>query len=415
MSVTALSSDAEVASILERETLRQVEGLEMIPSENYVSRAVLEAMGSIFTNKYAEGYPGKRYYGGNEHIDTLEQLCIERAKALFGAEHVNVQPYSGSPANAAIYFGLLEYGDTVMGLKLDHGGHITHGLPISFSGRSYHFVPYLVDPSTGRIDLSEVRRMAHECRPKMIVCGWTAYPRSFDFRAFYEIAQEVGAIAMADMSHVAGLVAGGAHPSPFPFMDVVMTTTHKTLRGPRGAMILCKEQYAKAIDRAVFPGLQGGPHEHAIAAKAVALSEAAQPAFRDYAAQVVDNARALAEAMVGHGFDLVSGGTDTHLVLCDLTRRGITGAMMQDACDAVGITLNKNTVPGELRSPFDPSGIRLGTPALTTRGMKENDMRRIADWLARVAEHASDSSALSVVREEVRTFARTFPVPGITD
>lgn len=386
----------------------------MIPSENYVSAAVLEAMGSVFTNKYAEGYPGKRYYGGCEYVDQLESLCIARAKALFGAEHVNVQPYSGSPANTAVYFGLLNYGDTVMGLKLDHGGHITHGLPISFSGKSYNFVPYFVDPVTGRIDMEDVRRIAHECKPKMIVSGATAYARPYDFQAFHAIAQEVGAISVADISHVAGLVAGGAHPSPFPFTDVVTTTTHKTLRGPRAAMIMCKEQYAKAIDRAVFPGLQGGPHENVIAGIAVALEEASQPAFRAYAQQIVKNAQALAATLIEHGFTLVSGGTDNHLILVDLTSKGVVGIDVQNACDRVGITLNKNTIPGEPRSPFDPSGLRLGTPALTTRGMREDDMRRIGQWLSRVVDAVDNPTELAVIKEEITAFASQFPVPGIT-
>lgn len=413
MMIDAFRQDMEVATILERETRRQVEGLEMIPSENYVSAAVLSAMGSVFTNKYAEGYPGKRYYGGCEYVDQLESLCIERAKSLFGAEHVNVQPYSGSPANTAVYFGLLNYGDTVMGLKLDHGGHITHGLPISFSGKSYHFVPYFVDPVTGRIDMDDVRRIALECRPKMIVSGATAYARPYDFQAFHAIAQEVGALSVADISHVAGLIAGGVHPSPFPFTDVVTTTTHKTLRGPRAAMILCKEQYAKAIDRAVFPGLQGGPHEHAIAGIAVALQEAAQPAFKTYARQVVKNAQALAETLIEQGFTLVSGGTDNHLILVDLTSKGVVGIDVQNACDSVGITLNKNTIPGETRSPFDPSGLRLGTPALTTRGMQEDDMRRIGKWIRRVVDNVADPAGLAAIRTEITAFASTFPVPGI--
>lgn len=412
--MSALAQDQQVYNILSLETRRQVEGLEMIPSENYVSAAVLEAMGSVFTNKYAEGYPGKRYYGGCEYVDQLESLCIARAKALFGAEHVNVQPYSGSPANTAVYFGLLNYGDTVMGLKLDHGGHITHGLPISFSGKSYNFVPYFVDPVTGRIDMEDVRRIAHECKPKMIVSGATAYARPYDFQAFHAIAQEVGAISVADISHVAGLVAGGAHPSPFPFTDVVTTTTHKTLRGPRAAMIMCKEQYAKAIDRAVFPGLQGGPHENVIAGIAVALEEASQPAFRAYAQQIVKNAQALAATLIEHGFTLVSGGTDNHLILVDLTSKGVVGIDVQNACDRVGITLNKNTIPGEPRSPFDPSGLRLGTPALTTRGMREDDMRRIGQWLSRVVDAVDNPTELAVIKEEITAFASQFPVPGIT-
>ncbi len=413
MTINALRQDPQVAAILERETKRQIEGLEMIASENYVSPAVLEAMGSVFTNKYAEGYPGKRYYGGCEHVDELEDLCRERAKKLFGAEHVNVQALSGSPANAAVYFGLLEYGDTVMGLKLDHGGHITHGLPISFSGKSYNFVPYHVDPQTGRIDMEEVRRIAHECKPKLIVSGATTYSRHLDFQAFHNIAQEVGAISMADIAHVAGLIVGGVHPSPFPFTDVVTTTTHKTLRGPRGALIMCKEQYAKAIDRAVFPGLQGGPHENVIAGIAVALGEAARPEFQTYAAQIVKNTKALAESLMAEGFTLISGGTDNHLVLIDVTGKGVVGIDVQNACDAVGITLNKNTIPGETRSPFDPSGVRIGTPALTTRGMKEDDMRRIGKWIGRVVDNVANPAGLAEIKGEIVAFASGFPVPSI--
>lgn len=413
MTINALRQDPQVAAILERETKRQIEGLEMIASENYVSPAVLEAMGSVFTNKYAEGYPGKRYYGGCEHVDELEDLCRERAKKLFGAEHVNVQALSGSPANAAVYFGLLEYGDTVMGLKLDHGGHITHGLPISFSGKSYNFVPYHVDPETGRIDMEEVRRIAHECRPKLIVSGATTYSRHLDFQAFHDIAQEVGAISMADIAHVAGLIVGGVHPSPFPFTDVVTTTTHKTLRGPRGALIMCKEQYAKAIDRAVFPGLQGGPHENVIAGIAVALGEAARPEFQTYAAQIVKNTKALAESLMAEGFTLISGGTDNHLVLIDVTGKGVVGIDVQNACDVVGITLNKNTIPGETRSPFDPSGVRIGTPALTTRGMKEDDMRRIGKWIGRVVDNVANPAGLAEIKGEIVAFASGFPVPSI--
>ncbi len=405
--------DPDVYAILMRETKRQKEGMELIPSENYVSPAVLETMGTIFTNKYSEGYPGKRYYGGQEFIDQIENLAIERAKKLFPVDHVNVQPYSGSPANSAIYFALLNYGDTVMGLKLDHGGHITHGLPISFSGRSYNFVPYLANEETGYVEMDQVRKIALECKPKMIVMGATAYPRTVDFDAFRTIADEVGAILMADVSHIIGLIIGKQHPTPFPFTDVVMTTTHKTFRGPRGAMIMCKEQYAKDIDRAVFPGMQGGPHEHAIAAKAVAFEEAARPEFQTYAAQIVKNAHALADAMMALDFKLVTKGTDNHLILADLTNKNVTGKEMQNACDIVGISLNKNTVPGDKRSPFDPSGIRLGTPAISTRGMKEEHMSRIAGWLQAVVENVKDEEKLKVIQHEVSEFCLQFPVPGI--
>ncbi|MBN2096377.1 serine hydroxymethyltransferase [Candidatus Peregrinibacteria bacterium] len=407
------NQDSEVYGAIEREEQRQSEGIELIPSENYVSEAVLEACGSILTNKYSEGYPGKRYYGGQENIDTIENLAIDRAKKLFCAEHVNVQPYSGSPANTAVYFALLEFGDTVMGLKLDHGGHITHGLPIAFSGRAYHFVQYGVNKKTGRLDMEEVRQLALTHKPKMIVAGFTAYPRDIEWKKFKAIADEVGAIAMADISHTAGLVAAGVLESPVPYFDVITTTTHKTLRGPRGAIIMCKEKYAKAIDRAVFPGLQGGPHEHAIAGKAVAFQEALQPAFREYAMQVKKNAHHLAEALKKRGFELVSGGTDTHLILADLTNKGISGKDAQVALDKVGITLNKNTVPDDPRPPFDPSGIRMGTPAITTRGMKEAEMEKTAEWIDRTLSVINDDKALADIKEEVKTLCLKFPVPGI--
>ncbi|MBU1151495.1 serine hydroxymethyltransferase [Patescibacteria group bacterium] len=405
--------DLEIFEAIEREKQRQAEGVELIPSENYTSEAVMEACGSILTNKYSEGYPGKRYYGGQENIDTIENLAIARGKELFGAEHVNVQPYSGSPANTAIYFALLEFGDTVMGLKLDHGGHITHGLPIAFSGRAYNFVAYGVDKETGKIDMEEVRRLAHEHKPKMIVAGFTAYPRDIDWKAFKEICDEVGAISMADISHTAGLIAGKALESPVPYFDVVMTTTHKTLRGPRGAMIMCKEKYAKAIDRAVFPGLQGGPHENAIAGKAIAFKEALQPAYQEYAQQVIKNAKHLAEELKKRDFKLVSDGTDTHLILVDLTNKGVPGKQAQARLDEVGITLNKNTIPFDPRSPMDPSGIRLGTPAITTRGMKEPEMEKIADWIDRTINNIDNEEMLAQIKEEVKEMCLKFPVPGI--
>ncbi len=407
------TSDPAVAEILEAEMKRQAEGIELIPSENYVSEAVLEANGSIFTNKYSEGYPGKRYYGGQENTDRVENLAIDRAKELFGAEHVNVQPYSGSPANTAIYFALLEFGDTVMGLKLDHGGHITHGLPISFSGKAYNFVQYEIDKETGQLNYDEIERLAIEHKPKMIVAGFTAYPRDINWARFKEIAEKVGAISVADISHTAGLIAGKALESPVPYFDVIMTTTHKTLRGPRGAIIMCKEKFAKDIDRAVFPGLQGGPHEHIIAAKAVAFGEALKPEFQEYTAQVIKNARHLATKLTEHGFELVSGGTDTHLILVDLTNKGVPGKQAQAALDRVGMTLNKNTVPFDQRSPFDPSGIRLGTPAITTRGMKEPEMERIAGWINEVISNVEDEEVLTRVKEEVKEMCLGFPVPGI--
>ena len=412
MQFTSLQQDAEIFNALQAETNRQREGMELIPSENYTSAAVMQAAGSILTNKYSEGYPGKRYYGGQVNIDVIENIAIDRAKKLFGAEHVNVQPYSGSPANTAIYFALLEYGDTIMGLKLDHGGHITHGLPISFSGRSYNVVPYLCK-SDGWLDMDEVERLANEHKPKLIVAGFTAYPRDIDWQRFRAIADGIGAIAMADISHTAGLIAGKQLENPVPYFDVVMTTTHKTMRGPRGAIIMCKEKYAKAIDRAVFPGLQGGPHEHIIAGKAVCFAEALQPDFADYAKQIITNAKVLAQELQQHGFKLVTGGTDTHLILIDLTTKNITGKVAQAALDAVGITLNKNTIPHEPRNPMDPSGIRLGTPAVTTRGFKEEHMAQVATWINDALAHKDDTAALQKIREEVKTFCLRFPIPNI--
>ncbi len=406
-------TDPEIFAAIEKEKLRQAEGIELIPSENYTSEAVMEACGSILTNKYSEGYPGKRYYGGQENIDVIENIAIDRAKELFGAEHVNVQPYSGSPANTAVYFALLEFGDTVMGLKLDHGGHITHGLPIAFSGKAYNFVQYEVDKETGRINMDHVRELALEHKPKLIIAGFTAYPAEVDWKAFQDIADEIGALTMADISHIAGLIAGGVHASPFPFFDVVTTTTHKTLRGPRGAMIMCKKEHAKKIDRAVFPGLQGGPHEHAIAGKAIAFKEALKTDFKEYASQIVKNAKHLANCLMEKGYKLVSDGTETHLILVDLTNKEITGKQAQTRLDEVGITLNKNTVPFDPRSPMDPSGIRLGTPAITTRGMKEAEMEKVADWMDRVLSNIDDESLHAEIKKEVTEMCLKFPVPGI--
>lgn len=405
--------DPQIYKSIAAEEIRQKEGIELIPSENYTSAAVMEACGSILTNKYSEGYPGKRYYGGQENIDVIETIAIERAKELFGAEHVNVQPYSGSPANTAIYFALLEFGDTVLGLQLDHGGHITHGLPISFSGKAYNFVQYQLDKETGVLDMEQIRKLAHEHKPKMIVAGYSAYSRDIDWAEFKKIADEVGAITFADISHTAGLIAGKVLNSPVPFFDVVMTTTHKTLRGPRGAIIMCKEQHAKAIDRAIFPGLQGGPHEHAIAGKAIAFAEALKPEFHEYAKQVVANAKRMAEQFMKRGYNVVSNGTDNHLLLIDLTNRGVTGKQAQDALDEVGITLNKNTVPFETRSPMDPSGIRMGTPAITTRGMKEAEIDQIVDWMDQIISNIDDHQLHAKIKSEVREFSLKFPVPGL--
>jgi len=409
------SCDKKIFDAIKHEEKRQNEGIELIPSENYVSVAVLEAMGSLMTNKYSEGYPGKRYYGGQEFVDMVENLAIERAKQLFGAEHVNVQPYSGSPANSAVYFALLNYGDTVLGMKLDHGGHITHGLPISFSGKSYNFIGYGVKKETGYIDMDEVRKLAHEHKPKMIVAGFSAYSRNADWKIFKEIADEVGALTMADIAHIAGLIAAGVIDSPVPYFDIVTTTTHKTLRGPRGAMIMCKEKFAKAIDRAVFPGLQGGPHEHIIAGKAVAFKEAMEPTFKEYAAQIIKNAKTLAKELIKRNFRIISDGTDNHLMLIDLTNKGITGKQAQDALDMAGITCNKNTIPFETRSPMDPSGIRIGTPAITTRGMKELEMIKIAEWIDQAISNWQEKEKLALIKEEVKALCLKFPVPGASN
>ncbi len=405
--------DPEVAALIEAEERREFEKVRLIPSENYVSRAVLEATGSILTNKYSEGYAGKRYYEGQQVVDPLETLAITRAKALFGAQHANVQPYSGSPANLAVYFALLQPGDTVMGMALPHGGHLTHGWNVSITGTYFRSVQYGVHIETGLLDYDQVRDLARRERPKLIIAGATAYPRIIDFQAFRAIADEVGATFLADMAHIAGLVAGGAHPSPVPHAHVVTTTTHKTLRGPRGAMILCREELAKAVDKAVFPGLQGGPHNHTTAGIAVALREAATPEFREYAHQVVRNARALAEALAGYGFKLVSGGTDNHLILMDVTPRGLTGKQFAKALDRAGIECNYNTVPGDPRKPFDPSGVRLGTPAVTSRGMKEPEMARIAEFFHEVAQAVDDLDALDRIAARVREFTSAFPCPGI--
>jgi glycine hydroxymethyltransferase len=436
------AQDPELATLFERERARQRDGVELIPSENHASEAVLAAMGSVFANKYSEGYPGRRYYGGNEVVDEVERLAQRRARALFGVPHANVQPYSGSPANLAVYMATCDPGDVIMGQNLYDGGHMTHGWKVSATGIFYKSVPYHVRLD-GYLDLEEVRSLARTTRPRLIWCGATAYVRQFPFAAFAEVADEVDAYLAADISHIAGLVAGGVHPSPIPHAHIVTTTTHKTLRGPRGAMIMVTERglaknphLAEKIDRAVFPGLQGGPHDHATAAIAVALGEAARPEFRAYAAQVVANARALAAALTERGFTLVTGGTDNHMLLVDLTLDGIgRGILMQEAMDAVGITVNRNTIPGEPSSAFYPSGVRLGTPAATTRGMREPQMARLAGWIANVRDEirpftlphdrearsqalrefrstVSGSAALAAVREEVRAFCRRFPVPG---
>jgi len=403
-------ADPEVKQAVENETRRVNEGLELIPSENFASRAVLQALGSVFNNKYAEGYPGKRYYGGNEFTDVVERLAVERAKKLFGAEHVNVQPYSGSPANLAVYFALVKPGGTVMGMQLAMGGHLTHGHKVNFSGILYRSVQYGVDKETGLIDYDEVRKLAKQEKPKIIISGATAYPREFEFKLFHEIAEEVGAVSVADVSHIAGLVVAGVHQSPFPFTDIVTTTTHKTLRGPRGAMVMCRERFAQAVDKAVFPGLQGGPHENSIAAVAVALKEAMEPGFKEYGKQIVRNAKALAGKLIEEGFTLVTGGTDNHLMLVDLRNKNTAGKEAETALDKAGITVNKNMIPYDPRSPFDPSGIRLGTPAVTTRGMGEKEMGEVGELISRAIESKNDGGKLKRIREEVKEFVKEFPV-----
>jgi len=406
-------TDPEIFAAIGRETERQRYNLELIASENIVSEAVLEAQGSVLTNKYAEGLPGRRYYGGCEFVDQVEQLAIDRARALFGAEGANVQPHSGAQANMCVYFAELEPGDTILAMNLSHGGHLTHGSPVNFSGRFFRVVPYGVRESDGRIDLDQVRELARRERPKMIVVGHSAYPRAIDFAPFRTIADEVGATVMADMAHFAGLVAAGIHPSPVPHCEFVTTTTHKTLRGPRGGMILFREAYAKTINASVFPGNQGGPLMHVIAAKAVALQEASSPEFRTYQRQVVDNAQALGEGLVRRGFRLASGGTDNHLLLVDLRGTELSGKVAQETLDKARITVNKNAVPFDSRPPFVTSGIRLGTPAVTTRGMREPEMDLIADLIRRGLEHVGDDRALTALGAEVRDLCARFPIyPG---
>jgi glycine hydroxymethyltransferase len=403
-------TDPEIYSALTAETNRQQTGIELIPSENYVSPAVIAAIGSVFTNKYSEGYIYKRYYGGNENVDTVEALAMERARALFGAEHANVQPYSGSPANLAVYYALLSPGDTVMGLALPDGGHLTHGWKVNFSAHFFKSVQYPVNPETGLIDYDMAWQLAKEHKPKLIWAGATAYPRIFDFAKFAQIAEDVGARFAADIAHISGLVATGLHPDPVPYADAVTMTTHKMLRGPRGAMILCKKRHAQVIDRAVFPGLQGGPHDHVTAAIAVCLHEASTPAYKVYCKQVIANARTLAEALASRGFTIVSGGTDNHLVLVDLSNKGVPGKVAQQALDRANITLNANMVPGDKRSAFDPSGIRIGSPAVTTRGFKEAEMRLVANWIADVVEQIEDERVIERVRFEVMELCEQYPL-----
>jgi glycine hydroxymethyltransferase len=410
---TLAAVDPEIAELIAAEERRQRDKVRLIASENYVSGAVLAATGSILTNKYSEGYPGKRYYEGQQYIDQVEQLCIDRAKGLFGAEHANVQPYSGSPANLAVYFAFLKPGDTVMGMGLPAGGHLTHGWNVSITGSYFRAVQYGVRKDTHRIDLDEVRELARKEKPKLLFAGGTAIPRTIDFAAFGEIAREVGAVFVADIAHIAGLVAAGVHPSPIPMADVVSTTTHKTLRGPRGGMLMCKAVHQKAIDRAVFPGLQGGPHNHTTAGIAIALKEAQAAEFKQYAAQIVANARALAAGLVERGWSLVTGGTDNHLILADLTSKQVSGKIAAKALDVAGMELNYNSVPFDPRKPFDPSGVRLGTPSVTSRGMKEPEMRQIAAWMDAVVSAPTDTGLQEKIAGEIRELCAKFPAPGL--
>jgi glycine hydroxymethyltransferase len=412
MSVIA-NQDPTAYKLLQAERERQRDGIELIASENYVSEAVLEAMGTVFTNKYSEGYPGKRYYAGNEVVDEVETLAIERAKELFGAEHVNVQSLSGSPANMAVYFALLQPGDKVLGLRLDHGGHLSHGHPVNFSGLMYKFVQYGVDENSGRIDMDQVAEIARKEKPKMIIAGFSAYSREIDWRRFREIADEVNAYCFADIAHIAGLIAGKAIANPVPYFDVVSTTTHKTLRGPRGAMIMCKKDFAKAIDRAVFPGLQGGPHDHITYAKAIAFQEALSADFQTYAKQVIANAQVMAQALMDKGFKIVSDGTDNHLMVVDLRSKNKVGKQVSEALDKAGISTSMSTVPNDPSPPMNPSGIRLGTPAVTTRGMMQEEMKRIAGWISDAVDRCDNENRLKEIRAEVALMCQEFPVPGI--
>lgn len=398
---------------VKRETERQVNEMEMIASENYVSKAVLEAMATVLTNKYSEGYPGKRYYGGNQIIDDVETIAIERAKKLFNAQHVNVQPLSGSPANAAVYFAFLQPGDKVLGLKLDHGGHLSHGHPVNFSGMLYNFVQYEVDSETGKINMEKVREVAQREKPKMIVAGYSAYSREIEWDKFKEIADEVGAYSFADIAHTAGLIAAGEMANPVPFFDVVTTTTHKTLRGPRGAMIMCKEEHAAKVNKAVFPGMQGGPHDHINAAKAVAFGEALKPEFKEYAKQTIVNCQTLSEELINLGYRVISGGTDNHLIVVDMTSKGIAGKDAEVALDSVGISVSRSTIPNDPNPPMNPSGVRFGTPAITTRGMKEEEMKKIANWINSAIENKDNPEALNRIKEQVKEMCLNFPIPSV--
>lgn len=407
------TSDPSIWAAICDERQRQAEGLELIASENYTSAAVMEATGTVLTNKYAEGYPGRRYYGGCEHVDTVEQIARDRACQLFGAEHANVQPHAGSQANMAVYFTILNPGDLILAMDLAHGGHLTHGMHLNFSGKIYQTVHYGVRREDHRIDFDQVAALARERKPKVIVAGASAYPREIDHAKFAEIAREVGAYLMVDMAHYAGLVAGGVHNNPVPVADFVTSTSHKTLRGPRSGFVLCKEEHAKNLDRSVFPGMQGGPLMHVVAAKAVCFGEALQPDFRAYAQQIVDNARTLAETLIAGGLRLVSGGTDNHLMMCDVTAMDLSGSIAEKALDKAGITVNKNMIPYDQRKPMDPSGIRIGTAALTTRGMKIDEMKQVGGWILQALKHADNEEQLSRIRTEIADFAKSYPVPGI--
>lgn len=411
---TLKQTDPTIANLITQESRRQRDTLRLVPSENYASSAVVEATASCMANKYSEGYATKRYYNGQAHIDQVESLAIERAKALFGAEHVNVQAYSGSPANLAVYFGLLKPNDRILSMSLPHGGHLTHGWKVTISGQYYDVKQYGVREDNHRIDMDSVRKLAKEHQPKLLICGASAYPRIIDFEAFRSIADEVGALLLADIAHISGLVAGGVHPNPFPYADVVTTTTHKTLRGPRGGMIMCKSNLARQIDRAVFPGLQGGPHNQTTAGLAVALGEALQPEFKTYAKNVVSNAQTLANELMNLGFSLTSQGTDNHLMLIDLTNKGIGGRDAADVLEKAGIVCNANSVPFDPRGPFDPSGIRIGTPALTTRGMGANEMKQLAEWIEQALHSATDESKLSKIAGDVQSLCSAFPAFGIS-
>lgn len=405
--------DEEVYNIIKEEEKRQEHEMELIASENYASEAVIETMASVLTNKYSEGYPGKRYYGGNINIDSVETIAIERAKLLFGAEHANVQPLSGSPANAAVYMAFLKPGDKVLGLKLDHGGHLSHGHPVNFSGMLYNFVQYEVDAETGKIDMEEVRKIALKEKPKMIVAGYSAYSREIEWEKFKEIADEVGAFTFADIAHTAGLIAGGQMTNPVPFFDVVSTTTHKTLRGPRGALIMCREEFAKQIDRAVFPGMQGGPHDHINAAKAVAFGEALKPEFKEYAKQTIKNAKAMADEFIKRGYKVVSGGTDNHLMVVDMTSKETTGKEAETALERIGVSVSRSTIPNDPNPPMNPSGIRVGTPAITTRGLKEAETRKVTEWMDLAIQNRENIDVLEKIKKEVEDMCKIFPVPGI--